>query len=43
LKNGDELHLIIESDLIKPDQEVGFLFTVLKDMSAPKVSEKRPN
>lgn len=42
IHNGDELHLIIESDLIKPEQEIGFLFTVLQDMSKPKLIKPKP-
>ena len=35
LKNGDEIHLIIESEHVRPEQAMGFLFTVLQDMSRP--------
>lgn len=28
--------MIIRSELVKPEQEVGFLFTVLKDLSSSK-------
>jgi hypothetical protein len=42
LRNGDEIHLINENDMIAADKALGFLFTVLEDISRPKVKESLP-
>ena len=33
LKNGDEVHLLMRSETVDVNDEIGFIFVILQDMS----------
>jgi len=36
LINGDEIHLLIETDTVLASDEIAYIFVVIQDMSKPK-------